>query len=415
MSTTLNKLEYLDETKQQIKTALNTNFNSQITDSDTFRSYVSKINTIYTNWPKVTGENTLLTLNNTKKGKLTTTLKGNTSKNLAPNSEISNLLDYANVCSSTSTGEKKKWWDNVNNLPRDTQIVGSWIYTGDGTPIDSVTGILLTLRYTDNSSQTTYKGSPFTIPSSKTLRDILVYGGQDTTSNKWTNIQFEEGSSSSAYQPYGYVTGNNTIKIENNLIDINNPNVLEAWFGTASTTILATSNTRMLYVECKPNVEYVVKKRLSARFAVGYTEENSIPQAGQIVKGITQNNSATEITKTTSANAKYLCVFYYLSTADTLTPQQILDSIIISDTSQSYPINIGDMTLKENEYFYFLNGGWFKYNADTTSTQITDTTLIGQLDAMNNAVSYDTQTNISQTNANLPFIISASALKKGGN
>ena len=44
--------------------------------------------------------------------------------------------------------------------------------------------------------------------------------------------------------------------------------------------------------------------------------------------------------------------------------------------------------------------------------EITDTTLITQLDALEQAVSYDDTTNISQTNANLPFYINAEAFKK---
>ena len=43
---TIDKLEYLDETKSQIKTALN-DLGAGITDEDTFRSYVSKINNLY--------------------------------------------------------------------------------------------------------------------------------------------------------------------------------------------------------------------------------------------------------------------------------------------------------------------------------------------------------------------------------
>lgn len=46
MSTTTDKLEYLDETKNQIKTALN-ELGAEISDSDTFRSYVTKINNLY--------------------------------------------------------------------------------------------------------------------------------------------------------------------------------------------------------------------------------------------------------------------------------------------------------------------------------------------------------------------------------
>lgn len=50
--------------------------------------------------------------------------------------------------------------------------------------------------------------------------------------------------------------------------------------------------------------------------------------------------------------------------------------------------------------------------ATSTNTEITDTTLISQLNAIENAMSYKTQTNISQTNANLSFILYASALGK---
>lgn len=49
--------------------------------------------------------------------------------------------------------------------------------------------------------------------------------------------------------------------------------------------------------------------------------------------------------------------------------------------------------------------------ANPTTTQITDATLISQLNALYNAMSYNGQTNILQTNADLPFIIQASALK----
>lgn len=46
-----------------------------------------------------------------------------------------------------------------------------------------------------------------------------------------------------------------------------------------------------------------------------------------------------------------------------------------------------------------------------TTTEITDTTLVGQLDALNNARSYNVQTNISQSNDNEPAIINTTALE----
>lgn len=53
------------------------------------------------------------------------------------------------------------------------------------------------------------------------------------------------------------------------------------------------------------------------------------------------------------------------------------------------------------------------YILDTpTDTQITDTTLINQLNNLEKAMSYKNQTNISQVNANLPFILNVTALGK---
>ena len=48
--------------------------------------------------------------------------------------------------------------------------------------------------------------------------------------------------------------------------------------------------------------------------------------------------------------------------------------------------------------------------ATLTNTEITDQTLIAQLDNFKKAKSYNNQTNISQENNDLPFIINATAL-----
>lgn len=48
--------------------------------------------------------------------------------------------------------------------------------------------------------------------------------------------------------------------------------------------------------------------------------------------------------------------------------------------------------------------------ATPTTTEITDTTLLSQLNALEKAYSYNTQTNISQVNNDLPFILDATAI-----
>lgn len=47
---TIDKLNYLNETKSQIKSALN-DLGAEITNDTTFRSYVTKINDLYDEYP----------------------------------------------------------------------------------------------------------------------------------------------------------------------------------------------------------------------------------------------------------------------------------------------------------------------------------------------------------------------------
>lgn len=51
---TIDKLNYLNETKEQIKDVLNDYLGAEITDNDTFRSYVTKINELYEEYPTET-------------------------------------------------------------------------------------------------------------------------------------------------------------------------------------------------------------------------------------------------------------------------------------------------------------------------------------------------------------------------
>lgn len=86
-------------------------------------------------------------------------------------------------------------------------------------------------------------------------------------------------------------------------------------------------------------------------------------------------------------------------------------------TSNYIYISINRNRLNENTTTDFKN--WLSqnnvimyYSLNTpTDTQITDTTLIAQLNNIKKAYSYDTQTNISQTNTDKPFIIYAEAIR----
>ena len=97
--------------------------------------------------------------------------------------------------------------------------------------------------------------------------------------------------------------------------------------------------------------------------------------------------------------------------------------------------NVGEFDYSQNNTVFALFFCYAAYNTSTinsfkadldtnevicyvpmptpTNTEITDTTLIEQLEALKLANSYEGQTNISQTNNDLPFILDLSALKEG--
>ena len=114
---TITKLNYLADTKDELKDKLNEH-GANITDNDTFRSYVDKIKGIYNNWPKVTGESTEITLTPTRKGKMQLDLKGNTSQASLPTGYIA--LDYI---------ESKSYWHNNN-------YINTGIYPNNDTKIE---------------------------------------------------------------------------------------------------------------------------------------------------------------------------------------------------------------------------------------------------------------------------------------
>ena len=93
------KLNYINETKSLIKDKLN-DLGSEIEDETTFREYAEKIEDLYEEWPKINDENTIISLNNTKKGKMNLQLKGNTYQYTTTGK---NLLDINNLTTNNAT------------------------------------------------------------------------------------------------------------------------------------------------------------------------------------------------------------------------------------------------------------------------------------------------------------------------
>lgn len=120
-----------------------------------------------------------------------------------------------------------------------------------------------------------------------------------------------------------------------NLFDKDNPNMLNAFFTVSTTNVLTRHNdARTIYISCKPNTTYTISKIPSTRFYVGYVKET--PTISTTVFGrIGSNTTTTPLTITTGDDALYLVAFIYYSRTDTLTLQEILDSIQIEEGSEA--------------------------------------------------------------------------------
>ena len=301
----LDKLDYLEDTKDLIKDALN-DLGEEVADDDTFRSYAEVISGLYDYMEKVTGEGTDVTLNNTKAGLMKLTLKGNTSQETT---EGYNLLPTPNP-----------------DYPQDIKIV-----TGDNT--------------------------------------ITISNEEDTeTQTQLISLGNMELCKIGTYQDYIYKSDDKWYKKE--------------YIGKhtiASTDVVAKGSTGT-------NAYYLST-------SIQTPNDNTIILViSNMFKGVSYNNRADGNYNTYSQSA-----YVNLRTGNNTT----IDWSTI-DKAKEW------VTANTPLIYYIL--------ATSTDTEITDTTLIAQLENLQTILkSYEDETNITSTceEGNAQMIISATALKKG--
>jgi len=134
-----------------------------------------------------------------------------------------------------------------------------------------------------------------------------------------------------------------------NLFNKDNANILNAYFDN-NVPITSDNGTRVIYIPCKENTTYTISKAQSNRFRVGYTTE--LPTTNTSVSGVISNNSATSIKITTGNNATYIVAFVWIN-SDTLTLNQVLDSIQIEEgsTATTYEAFIPNTINVNNEKY----------------------------------------------------------------
>ena len=137
------------------------------------------------------------------------------------------------------------------------------------------------------------------------------------------------------------------------MFDKDNSSLIFNGFLNASTNTLQTNNNaRTICLPCEPNTTYTISKVLSQRFLRAETSSDTI-QANIEVSNLYGNASLTEQHIITGANAKYILIFYYLSTADTLSEETIRNSIMINYGSTALPYEpYGSGKWYKKEYIY---------------------------------------------------------------
>ena len=201
------------------------------------------------------------------------------------------------------------------------------------------------------SARTNIETKTFT--NERTIKPYIRISAGVTFDNFTIKPMIEKGTQATSYSEY--FTPIELCKIGNyedkifkttgkNLFDKDNANILNAYINNKQ--IISNNNARTIYISAKSSTTYTISRQAGKRF--GITTTTSTPANGITGTNGIENNTATSITITTGANDKYIAVYFYLSTADTQTPEQILNTMQIEENNQA------------TEYEPYGSGEWYK-------------------------------------------------------
>ena len=227
-----------------------------------------------------------------------------------------------------------------------------------------------------------------TTPTTLTLdsnTSYLIYSIDKNSDNYFKKLQLEKGNQATTYEPY--VSQNYPISLGN--IEL-------CKIGDYQDIIYKDSgkwclNKQIGKVVLDGNTTYVKSS--------GYSDETWF--CGYITPNVENFKSGIIAFNNRFQNGMYSVVSDKECMANNR--NQLHIRILASRLNENSSSGLSEWFSTHNvEIYYVLE--------TSTITEITDTTLIEQLDNLEKAYSYDTQTNISQTNQDKPFIISYEAI-----
>ena len=231
---------------------------------------------------------------------------------------------------------------------------GTYYFNRGNVLTNVVTTVARIFKYSDDTTLKENLGE-FTL-----TEDTKVYLGfylptSKTFSNTKIDIQLEKGTQATSYAPYftpielckivdyqDYIT-KSTGK---NLFDKGTATTLNISIQANNLTTSSSSNARTTYMEIQPNTTYTISKIASQRFVVA-TSKVTPASSISLLQAIT-DNTGTNITITTDSEAKYLLIYFFLSTADTKTQQEIYNTIQVEYGNQA------------TDYEPYGVGNWYK-------------------------------------------------------
>lgn len=232
-----------------------------------------------------------------------------------------------------------------NNIPIKLDVNTNYIVSFELIDTNSTynNSLQFVVYYADgtNSTRGIARGdNKTTINLSQEVSHIRIYednAGSVGTYTTFKNLMIsKEGGT---YEKYGASpTPPFPSKIKNcgdniNIFNKDNANILNASINSQSALIQSSNISKSLYIDCKSNTTYTISRKQGQRFVVGTTD--ILPNTNVTCTKHIANQNASSITITTDNTSKYIVVFYYNSDADTLTEQEILDSIKIEQGSKA--------------------------------------------------------------------------------
>ena len=371
---------------------------------------------VYNALPKVSDTDTYIILDNTAKTPLKVDLKGNTEQEGTPTP--SEPIDINVVTGDNNINIIGKNLFDISKVLTNTNVINN----GDGTltinTTSGSTGVLaLPPRQLKDYCPNLQVGDIVFLEAVTTGTDKFIY--LSTSGNSWNfgNVRTITQNDLDS-MVYWYASGlNSTATISNIMIrkyattTTYEPYQSQSYEVNLGTTELCKIGDYQDYIY-KSGDNWYIHKEINKVVLNGNENEHYYLQGTYTNTCRFDGDNIIPNALPINSN-KAICNYFTMIYGDTS------DSEHARTLNTNYPTNVvfyinitrASTVTEFKNWLSTHNTILYYVLATATDTQITDTTLIEQLEALRYAYSYDTQTNISQTNDDLPFIITAIGIR----